>query len=179
MPFSEKLKEEVKRRAHFKCCLCHVQWANHVHHIVQESEGGANDEGNAAPLCGTCHFEYGNNPDMRKLIKQSRDFWYEQCENRSSQDTELIQQMFDRFSKYVATKEDLQNAVCQLDARIHQIMKQPISTSAQLQQISDATAAFSFATSSVLYRCRRCGYSFDSVGEWAKCPQCGFLNDIT
>ena len=62
---------------------------------------------------------------------------------------EQIQEMFDKFGRYVATKEDIQKAVSYLDNRIQNIMRQPLSTSEQLQLISDATAAFSYVTTSV------------------------------
>ncbi len=83
MSFSESLKLEVKRKAHFTCCWCNVRDNKvDVHHIVPQAEGGPDTEDNAAPLCGSCHDKYGNNPDLRKEIKNRRDHWYELCERR-------------------------------------------------------------------------------------------------
>jgi len=78
MPFSPKIKSEVRKKAHYRCCLCSGQPVE-VHHIKPENEGGSNTIDNAAPLCANCHADYGNNPDKRKEIRERRDFWYEQC----------------------------------------------------------------------------------------------------
>ena len=36
---------------------------------------------NAAPLCPTCHRQWGNNPDHRKIIADRRDAHYDRCRN--------------------------------------------------------------------------------------------------
>lgn len=81
MPFSDPLKTTVKRKANFTCCWC-LDRTNkvHVHHIVPESQSGPDTEENAAPLCGSCHDLYGNNPDHRKEVRLRRDHWYQICE---------------------------------------------------------------------------------------------------
>jgi hypothetical protein len=83
MPFSETIKLEIKRKAHFTCCWCTDRDNKvDVHHIVPQAEGGPDTEGNGAPLCGSCHDKYGHNPEMRKEIRSRRDHWYELCEKR-------------------------------------------------------------------------------------------------
>jgi CRISPR/Cas system-associated protein Cas10 (large subunit of type III CRISPR-Cas system) len=78
MPFSEHLKLTVKQKANFTCCWCQEHRNKvDVHHIIPESDGGPDTEDNAAPLCGSCHALYGNNPDLRKEIRSRRDHWYE------------------------------------------------------------------------------------------------------
>jgi hypothetical protein len=149
MPFSDTLKEKVKKRAHYKCCLNPLHWATDVHHIKPEAEGGPNTEDNAAPLCGYCHKRYGGNPDLRKFIRQMRDHWYEQCETPSTMDPELIREMHERVTGQVATKDDVhavQHMVGQLTETLQHIIAQPVSSGVQLRRVSDATAAFSFAT---------------------------------
>ncbi len=89
MPFAEKLKLEIRRKAHFKCCLCHSLGVE-IHHIIPEAEKGPDTEDNAAPLCPTCHDIYGDNPKKRKFIKEARDLWYELCEHRFAQGTGLL-----------------------------------------------------------------------------------------
>jgi hypothetical protein len=144
MGFSESIKEKVKERAHFKCCLCHKNWVMDVHHITPASEGGPDTEENAAPLCANCHDLYGGNPDKRKFIEQSRDFWYDYCERESSpQYIAQLREMFDKLDQRVATKDDLHKAVAYLEDRMQNIMNQPLSTSKQVQMIADTTAAFS------------------------------------
>ena len=67
MPFSEQLKLTVKQKANFTCCWCQERRNKvDVHHIIPESDGGQDTEENAAPLCGSCHDLYGNNPDLRR-----------------------------------------------------------------------------------------------------------------
>lgn len=183
MAFPDTLKEEVKRRAHFKCCLCHERWATHVHHIMPESQNGPDTEDNAAPLCATCHDLYGDNPQKRRFIKQSRDFWYDLCDRRFPPDSEMINEVVEKFRAFVATKEDLQTVVSYFDDKIQNIMSQPLSTEEQLLRISDATNAFSVTTTSASittfgsgwqqtkYTCERCGASF--VWNFEKCPRCG------
>lgn len=76
MSFSEDLKLQLRRKAAFRCCICQ-QFPVEIHHIVPQADGGPDDEGNAAPLCPTCHVTHGGNPDWRKKIREMRDHWYE------------------------------------------------------------------------------------------------------
>ena len=76
MPFSEPIKLQIKRRAAFRCCRCHEIGVD-VHHIIPQSEGGADTIENAAPLCQNCHDRFGDNPQKRKELTQMRDWWYE------------------------------------------------------------------------------------------------------
>lgn len=91
MAFSEKIKLIVKKKSHLQCCLC-KEIGIEIHHIIPQSENGANIESNAAPLCPTCHEIYGDNPKKRKFITEARDLWYEICETRYRFDTkELVE----------------------------------------------------------------------------------------
>jgi hypothetical protein len=85
MPFSEEIKNEVKRKSNFTCCYC-INRNNKVdvHHIIPESEDGSNSIENAAPLCGSCHDLLGANPQLRKEIKGRRNHWYEICEKMNN-----------------------------------------------------------------------------------------------
>ena len=87
MAFSESLKKRVRRKAHFRCCLCQVE---RVHHILPEGEGGSDDEENAAPLCPSCHEIFGANPTKRKFIEEARDWWYETCASRYAPQTDAL-----------------------------------------------------------------------------------------
>jgi 5-methylcytosine-specific restriction endonuclease McrA len=64
MAFSEQLNLAAKKRAHFRCCLCHALYVE-IHHIIPESESGPDTEDNAAPLCPSCHETYGANSEKR------------------------------------------------------------------------------------------------------------------
>lgn len=81
MPFLEKMKLEVRRKAHHQCCMCKALGIE-IHHIIPQEENGPDTEDNAAPLCPSCHETYGSNPQKRKLIRETRDLWYEICQDR-------------------------------------------------------------------------------------------------
>ena len=89
MAFSEALKEKVKRKACFRCVICHQAFVE-VHHIIPQSEGGDDSEDNAAPLCAGCHDLYGGNPEKRRQIRQMRDHWYEEMEKRYNGELSLF-----------------------------------------------------------------------------------------
>ena len=185
MPFRETIKQKVKERAHYKCCLCRKNLVSDVHHIVPESKGGSNTEDNAAPLCANCHDLYGGNPDKRKFIKQNRDFWYDQCEKSSPPDIEMIRKIHEHLHKEVVTKADLDNAL----RPIYDLLNQNLSPLEQRQQISDvssviSTAAISDAlvmpplnpppTPPLVIKCSKCNtyHSTDKI----ICPECGWSN---
>lgn len=96
MPFSEKVKKEVKEKAAFRCCRCHSIGID-VHHILPEKEDGPNVISNAAPLCQNCHDQFGDNPSKRKEITQMRDWWYERVEHmysdRGLNNSEMLNQI--------------------------------------------------------------------------------------
>ncbi|TBU94006.1 HNH endonuclease [Phytopseudomonas dryadis] len=91
MPFPKSVREEALVRAQRHCCVCH-EFAGrsvNVHHIKQESEGGANTLENAIVLCLRCHAEAGHfNPNHplgtkyapTELIRH-RDGWFKACES--------------------------------------------------------------------------------------------------
>lgn len=83
MAFSEKIKTEAKRRAAFRCCICHKSFVE-VHHIIPLAESGSDDLSNAAPLCARCHDLYGGNPEKRKAIRQMRDSWWSLMAERAN-----------------------------------------------------------------------------------------------
>ena len=107
MAFSDTLTKDVKRRAHFQCCLCKSIGVE-IHHIVPSSENGPDTSENAAPLCPSCHETYGANPTKRKLIRQARDLWYEICEKRYAPDSSVLTEIRNVVNA-TASKDDLTN----------------------------------------------------------------------
>ena len=106
MPFPESIKSIVRKKAHFRCCLCH-ELEVEVHHIIPQEENGTDTEENAAPLCPSCHETYGANPKKRKFIREARDLWYEICQKRSfAMDSSRLDDIISKV-KNVATKNDL------------------------------------------------------------------------
>ena len=81
MAFSASIRTQVRKRAHFSCCLCFAHDVE-IHHIIPSEEGGPDSAENAAPLCPSCHETFGGNPKKRKLIREARDSWFEICEAR-------------------------------------------------------------------------------------------------
>lgn len=90
MAFSEKTKMEAKRKANFRCVVCHDKFVE-VHHILPQVEGGDDSLDNAAPLCAGCHDLYGANPQKRKQIREMRDHWYELMEKRYNGELDLFE----------------------------------------------------------------------------------------
>jgi len=90
--FTEALKINVRKQAHFSCCLCHAVDVE-VHHIIPQGEGGPDSEDNAAPLCASCHNIYGANPQKRKFIREARDHWYEVCRKRFATDPDGLEEI--------------------------------------------------------------------------------------
>ena len=84
MAFTEKTKLEAKRRAAFRCCICQRLFVE-IHHIIPQSEGGADTLENAAPLCASCHDLFGGNPEKRKQIREMRNYWWELVRDRNKQ----------------------------------------------------------------------------------------------
>ncbi len=88
MAFSEKVKKEVRKKACFRCVICHKPFVE-IHHIKPQAEGGSDNIDNAVPLCAYCHDLMGGNPDKRKQIREMRDHWYEIIEKRYSGDIDF------------------------------------------------------------------------------------------
>jgi hypothetical protein len=81
MPFPDHIKLSAKVSAAFRCCVCHKKFVE-VHHLIPEAEGGPDTLENAAPLCASCHDLFGGNPEKRKQLRQMRDAWWAQMEER-------------------------------------------------------------------------------------------------
>ncbi len=98
MPFPEKLKVEMRKRCFHKCCLCQAIGVE-IHHIIPQEAGGENTFDNAAPLCGHCHNTYGANPEKRKMIREARDNWLEQCKIQYDSESPRLQEMHERLAR--------------------------------------------------------------------------------
>jgi len=173
MDFSEKLKLHIKRRAHFSCCLCHALGIE-VHHIVPEAEEGPDSEDNAAPLCPSCHETYGANPQKRKFIRESRDFWYEICEQRFASDLDRLDEI-GNLLKEVATKKDLEVAIGKLVGLLRGIENRADrSTSEKAREISQVGGMILSSSVGANRHCKNCNSFFGLIiGDTGRCPQCG------
>jgi hypothetical protein len=129
MAFTDSIKGEVRRKAGYTCCICQrPNLSLEVHHIIPQKDGGPDTIDNAAPVCPTCHSDYGNNFEKAARIREMRDWLYEQVKIRySKQESDLILKMSqDVFS----TKEDLSD----LKASMNEFMK------LRIDQITSDTA---------------------------------------
>ncbi|MDP3910526.1 MAG: HNH endonuclease signature motif containing protein [Gemmatimonadales bacterium] len=100
--FSDSVKLEAKRRAHFACVWCQrTEFFIQVHHIIPQEVGGPATIDNAAPLCPGCHTNLGGNADLRKQLRERRDWWWDFCKNRAAPTNaislEHTNQLFERL----------------------------------------------------------------------------------
>ncbi len=135
MAFSEDLKLKVKRKAHFSCCLCKAIGVE-IHHIIPQEENGPDIEDNAAPLCPSCHETYGANPQKRKFIRETRDFWYEICEKRYASDPDRLEEIKGLLQNTVSY-EDFQNFKDELLSHMTQGLETPRSETEILTAIDE------------------------------------------
>ncbi len=175
MPFSESIKEEVKRKAAFRCCRCQ-QIGVDVHHILPEKNGGTNDINNAAPLCPNCHDYFGDNPIKRKEITQMRDWWYEKAEKMfTSQGVGLetldeINRKLDGIRKGISDVSELKPILKSLSDRLIDSIT-PSTASIAASGILNLPPFRIEGTGHVSNICSRCGAE---VMEWHEnCPNCG------
>lgn len=186
LPFTEAIKKEARKRAHFKCVMCRDVPFVEVHHIIPESEDGPNTLDNAAALCAGCHDAYGNNPDKRKQIREARDQWYEICKKRyMNQDIEGYYERLNELYEMTKTvKED--------QLKSQEILKEIKDTmSGLLDATGDSikkkgTMESIIATSGYVtggtklgdnvyanVNCRNCGTYVGLLVGTDKCPNCG------
>jgi len=106
MSLSDAKRIELKLRAHYKCCICGSFEFLEIHHILPKKEGGTDEDDNLVPLCVCCHKNYGGNPDLRKWIKEKRDFWYDCCEKKLyNENMELLEKTYNTIEKISLQQE--------------------------------------------------------------------------
>lgn len=176
MAFSEGTKIEAKRRAHYVCCVCKVPFVE-VHHIIPQESGGSDELDNAAPLCARCHRLYGGNPELRKQIRQMRDFWWEHCKK-----TELVPGLAELNHKFEVLQSGLSTALSeqQKQATMLEEVKQMIA-SFYLDTAKEVAAAPSLdALTAVSGVSVPVGVllppTFGSPAANGRCPVCGSTN---
>jgi len=108
MGFPESVKTQAKRRSHFACVWCqHTEQFIEVHHIIPQEENGPDTLDNAAPLCPNCHTIIGNNSDVRKQLRERRDWWWTYCDTRNAiLPTEDTAQRLDELVSSLKTIEE-------------------------------------------------------------------------
>jgi HNH endonuclease len=177
MPFSEKTKLAVKRRAAFRCCRCHDVGVE-VHHIVPEYFDGPNTLANA-PLCPSCHDRFGDNRKKRKEIKQMRDHWYDVAREKypTGTDTSALNDLVVELQHGELSKRD--ELIAELQRRVDELAE-----SLSQGGTGDTTGAVSEITTGLvtaqklgdkLYanvHCRNCGVRIGMLSGADHCPRC-------
>ncbi len=128
MAFTETLKQEVRQKAAFRCCRCQ-KIGIEVHHIIPQEENGPDVIDNAAPLCPSCHEDFGANPIKRKQIREMRDWWYGRVEamyGGGVNDSEFLQKLSAEVEALREDKDDGQKALEDLKATLKELSDQII-----------------------------------------------------
>lgn len=171
MAFPEPLKLDLRRKAHFCCCLCHSLGVE-IHHIVPQAEGGPDSEDNAAPLCPSCHETYGANPLKRKFLREARNFWYELCAQRYATDPDRLDEISEQL-RLAATKDDLDKAVSALTKLMQTTAgddARPIKR--RTQEVAQLGSMIAPGVSGNRH-CKKCGTTIGLfVGDQGHCPNC-------
>lgn len=105
MPFSEKLKLEVKQKSNFRCVVCGEAIVE-IHHIIPQSEKGLDTFDNAVALCAHCHNIYGNNSSKRDELRHRRDFVYNKIESENKEKRFITIEKAEGKCKVPIDKED-------------------------------------------------------------------------
>ena len=185
MPFTDTLKDKVKRRAHFRCCICRNFFVE-AHHIIPQADGGPDDIDNAAPLCPSCHDKFGNNPDKRKTIRQMRDQWYELCEKSESnpdvqQFSTKLDGLYTGFQTLKSNQEEQNKVLREMRSLVTAFYGHQAEQAMQADTIADLISVSGIATGSVVPQnyggglgktCQSCG-QFVSGNDSKFCSRCG------
>jgi hypothetical protein len=154
MPFSEKTKDEVKRKSHFRCCVCRNFFVE-VHHIIPEAHVGPDTFDNAAPLCPNCHTNFGDNPTKRKGIRQMRDLWYELCEKSEmnpdvAQFSEKIDGLYKEFNVVKDNQEKQNQTLTELKIQFSDHFQKQAAQFSNVASIDELITASGSTTASII-----------------------------
>jgi len=141
MPFSQKIKDEVKKKAGFCCCRCHNIGA-HVHHIIPQEYDGSDDIDNAAPLCPNCHTSFGPNPEKRTEIRKMRDWWYERVKKMYSTPKLYDPDLPEKVDTLLEHVQSGQKDLSELKTTLQEVTRQLLDNINPLNAASTATAIF-------------------------------------
>jgi len=115
MPFSEKIKKEVREKSRHCCVFCKKFFlSTEVHHIIPEAYGGPDTIENAVLLCRNHHTQFGHNPHFIEYIQQERDKWYIHCD------------------KYMADSDKMNKQIEEMDERIKSLEEEQKTPSIEI-----------------------------------------------
>jgi hypothetical protein len=184
MAFTEKVKDEIRKKAHYQCCICKEFFID-IHHIIPQEEKGTDTIDNAAPLCQNCHRQYGNNPDHRKTIRGMRDLWYEICETRYKDN--YSQPIYEKLDSLGQEMNDLKNDKVRQSALLNEIKNLLVDLQSKEQKaIKNSSSIADIQSKNITatklgdrvysnVHCKKCNTSIGlSIGS-DRCPTCGEL----
>ena len=174
MPFNEKIKLEVKRKAAFRCCRCH-EIGIEIHHILPQAFGGEDNIENAGPLCSNCHTNFGANPEKRKELRQMRDWWYEV----------VIEKYHDGEDKWRVTNDLIIEVQNGNDRKLEELKQNLNKMQSDIVQIKDTALGSiqhktnEYITATTLgnnihanFQCKKCGTAIGLLIGSNHFPQC-------
>jgi len=177
MSFNESLKEEVRRKAAFRCCRCHEIGID-VHHIHPESEGGKDIFENAAPLCPNCHDNFGDNPQKRKVITQMRDWWYEVVQENYHEVPQAVRALSGLMVELKRDGELRTDQIASIQAKLNELRvisevkigDTASETCSKVEGMISATRLSENVYSNV--KCNKCGTIIGLLVGANSCPYC-------
>ena len=184
MAFTESIKKEVKEKAAFRCCRCQKIGSTEVHHILPQANDGPDTFDNAAPLCPSCHADFGDNPIKRKEITQMRDWWYKQVEKQypdnrisNTQLDDINKKLENIHSSQTSELGGLKDTLKSISNKlIDDITPETASlTASGIINTSAASATFSHKLGENVHAnmvCNKCGTSIGLLIGSNNCPTC-------
>lgn len=151
MDFPESVKKEARQRAHYACVWCQrTEYFLEVHHVVPQEEEGPATIDNAAPLCPQCHTHIGPNPDLRRQLRERRDWWWHMCASRTpptfNVSLEQTNALYERVRAMEAQGQRTESALAELKAIVLSAEEKEIPA------VSEATKAWEVAAASTALR---------------------------
>ncbi len=186
MAFSEETKLNVKKKAMFQCCRCHLLGVD-VHHIIPQKDKGSDDISNAAPLCQNCHDQFGDNPNKRKEITQMRDNWNETVEKMYGSKTDSLHPLIEKINYTLEdikkNQERKERDIVDIKSMLKEVSNKVIDgitlgtaplTASNLIKASGASLSnVDVKSLSELMLCIECGQPMAVDKDDYLCPNCG------
>ena len=72
IPISDAQRHRIYKRDGYRCTKCGSKYDLCIHHIIEVSKGGSNDDENLTTLCIFCHAE--EHPDISEFMLSQ---WYD------------------------------------------------------------------------------------------------------
>jgi hypothetical protein len=172
MAFPEKIRVQVRRAAGFQCCRCH-EIGVEAHHIVPSADGGPDTFDNAAPLCPSCHANFGDNPKKRKEITQMRDLWYEVVAEKWPTEGDRNERLNELALRADRGEDVMRETQAELKRLREQLPQNNEAVSPRQIIEGEVTATRLAEKVFANVKCSRCGTQIGLMSGRDTCPGCG------